>query len=300
MSKILEIIQLIGGDFKTWLFRVGAVLLLIFFLVVALGGVSQNDRWKIDHVEVSGAQAVSDTAILDLTRSLLVGNYYFTYARENSYLFPRFEISKRLLETFPRLKSVYASRVDNHTIRVEVTERSPFALWCGGSYSSEKQALRDCWFIDDTGFIFDHAPVFSDGVYLEVYAALDGKKDDTVLGAHIPEPRFSLAYSVNEGIKKSLGDTLRVIIKPEGEYGIVMKSSTTYPLLSGTEIRFKDNVSPEKFIKNLLAALEVQFPGVQSADSESISAKMLYYIDMRFGNKIFFGFEPERTIPISE
>ena len=297
MSKILEIIQSAREDLKTWLFRVGTILLLIFFLIVALGGVSQNDRWKIDRVDVSGYQVVSDSAILDLTRSFLVGNYYLTYARENSYIFPRFEIEKKLLEVFPRLKSVHASRVDDHAIRIEVTERKPFALWCGDVYLREMYETNDCWFIDDTGFIFDHAPVFSEGVYLEVYATLDGRKDDAILGAHIPWSRFALAYSLNEDIKKNLGDTLRIIIKPAGEYGLIVKNSTSYPVLAGTEIRFKDDMNPEKIVKNLLAALEVQFPNVESLDTISESHKMLYYIDMRFGNKIFFGFEPENITP---
>lgn len=296
MSKILEIIQSAGGDFKTWFFRVGAILLLILFLLVALGGVSQNDRWKINHIEVSGAQAVNSDAIHDLAQALLSGNYYFTYARENSYLFPRFEIPQKLLAAFPRLKNVRVSRVDDHTIRIEVTERKPFALWCGDVYLREMYETNDCWFTDDTGFIFDRAPVFSEGVYLEIYSELEGKKDESALGAYIPVSRFTLIHGVHEEVFKNLGNTLRIIIKAAGEYGLVIKESPSYPVLAGTEIRFKDGTNSEKLVKNLLAALEVQFLGVEPLDEGSAVEKKLYYIDMRFGNKIFFGFEPEEPI----
>lgn len=293
MSKLLEIIQKARGNFKVWFLRTLAVLVLLFLFTIAFGGVSQNDKWKIEQVQVDGFQAVNEDDILALTKSLLVGNYYLTYARENSYLFPRFEIERRLLAEFPRLKTAHASRIDDHAIRIEVTERKPFALWCGEVYLREMYETNDCWFVDDTGFIFDNAPVFSEGVYLELYGELANKKGDDVLRARLPMNKFGLVYSVNESLKKELGDTLRIIIKPEGEYGIVMKNSTTYPILAGTELRFKDGTSPAKIIKNLLAALPVQFPSVQTLDANPSEHQTLYYIDMRFGNKIFFGFANE-------
>lgn len=293
MSKILEIIQEARGNFKVWFLRTLAVLVLLFLFSVAFGGVSQKDRWKIERIQVSGHQAVSEDDILALARSLLVGNYYFTYARENSYLFPRFEIQRKLLEAFPRIKSVHASRVDDHTIKIEVVERKPFALWCGEVYLREMYETNDCWFMDDTGFIFDQAPVFSEGVYLEIYSELRNKKDGEVLRARVTENRFALVYEVDKNLKKELGQTLRIIIKPEGEYGVVMKSSDIYPMVANAELRFKDGMPPSKIVRNLLAALPVQFPENQAMNTKAEEVKTLHYIDMRFGNKIFFGFESD-------
>ena len=292
MSKFLEIIQEARSNFKVWLLHTLAVLVLLFLFSVAFGGVSQKDTWKIEHVEVSGYQAVSEDDIRNLTQGLLVGNYYLTYARENSYLFPRFEIQRKLLAEFPRLKSVHASRVDDHTIKITVTERKPFALWCGEVYLREMYEVNDCWFVDDTGFIFDHAPVFSEGVYLEIYSVLANNKNNEILRARVPGNRFAVVHVVNDGLKKSLGDTLRIIVKEKGEYGVVMKNSIEYPALAGAEIRFKDSTTPAKIIKNLLTALPVQFPENQVVNMKTEETKVLYYIDMRFGNKIFFGFDP--------
>lgn len=293
MSKILEIIQEVRGNFKVWLLRTLAVLVLLFLFSVAFGGVSQKDKWKIEYIEVSGFQAVSEDDILELTRSLLVGNYYLTYARENSYLFPRFEIERKLLEKFPRLKSVHASRIDDHTIKIVVTERKPFALWCGEVYLREMYETNDCWFIDDTGFIFDRAPVFSEGVYLEIYSELANNKNNEILRARVPGNRFDLVYEVEKSLEKELIKTLRIVIKPEGEYRVVIKSSESYPMIANAELRFKDGMPPLKIVRNLLAALPVQFPVAQAMSIKTEEEKTLHYIDMRFGNKIFFGFEPE-------
>ena len=292
MSKFSEIISETRGKIKVWFLRTLAVLVLLFLFAVAFGGVSQNDRWKIEHIEVVGFQAVSEDDILSLSRSLLVGNYYLTYARENSYLFPRFEIQKKLLETFPRLKYTRMSRVDNHTIRIEVGERKPFALWCGEVYLREMYETNDCWFIDDTGFIFDRAPVFSEGVYLEIYSELINNKNNEILRARVPENRFALAYEVERSLAKELMEILRIIIKPGGEYGVVIKSSESYPMIANAEVRFKDGMSPVKIVKNLLVAIPVQFPATQTLSAKAEEVKTLYYIDMRFGNKIFFGFDP--------
>jgi hypothetical protein len=50
-------------------------------------------------------------------------------------------------------------------------------------------------------------------------------------------------------------------------------------------IRFKDETSPEALIKKIKTAIPAQFP-----DNMALKKKLLY-IDMRFGNKVIFGFE---------
>ena len=267
------------------LYKIFVVVILAVLFAVALGGVSQNNRWHVTTVKILGTQAVSENAVWSLANKLLEGNYYFLYARDNSFIFPQGEITAELLHTFPRIKSVRIHREGAHTIVIEVVERKPFMLWCGELLEGGTPARTECWFIDDRGFVFDRAPIFSEGVYREVYAPLLYRNTSAPLHAVIPAERFLFAYSLIEGLERGVGEISRVLIKQEGEYGMVIRSSALYPELVDAELYFKDGQSSERLMHNILAALPVQFP------PDFISEKKLLYVDLRFGNKVFFGFE---------
>jgi len=269
------------------LHKILAVVILVVLFAVALGGVSQNSKWSITTIRISGVQVVSEDAVRSRASMLLKGNHYFLYARDNNFIFPRREIEAQILETFPRIKSVNIRRENSHTIVIDVAERKPFMMWCGESFEEEAPALAECWFIDDQGFVFSQAPIFSEGVYREVYAPLIYRNEYTPLRATIPPLRFFFPYAFVEGIERGVGDISRIFIKPEGQYGVVVRSSALYPELIDAELYFKDGQLSERLIYNILSALPVQFP------PDLISEKKLLYVDLRFGNKVFFGFEEE-------
>lgn len=285
MERFTTIIGNAKCRLKEWLMPVMAVLVLLFIFSIAGGGVSQNDKWRIDNIIIEGNSVVSADDVRDFVKEKLAGNYFFVYARENSYLYPRQEIEEGLLDMFPRLASAKVSRVSMHTIAVTVSERKPYALWCGTSHVQQLANLSDCWFIDDTGFVFDRAPVFSEGVYLETYGELVEKKVGEPLRGMLPYNRFAVVNSFIKLFRAEMGDLLRVEFKPEGEVEATIQNSVKYPFLFGVAVRFKDDQKPATLIKNLSLTIPVQFP-----DNSALEKKLLY-IDMRFGNKIFFGFE---------
>ncbi|MDD5152849.1 MAG: hypothetical protein PHS95_02505 [Candidatus Pacebacteria bacterium] len=292
MAKIAKIIKTSIKNLWHRSTRILIFLLLACLIFVAVGGLSQNSRLKIDRVIVIGADVVSEDAVREFATAKLEGNYYFVYARNNSLIYPQGEIQKGLLQTFVRLASVRTVRIDWHTVAVEVTERVPYAIWCGETFASDAKAdLSNCYFVDTTSTIFDHAPAFSSGVYLELYSPLDGAQGENVIGAHIPIARFNTATGIVDGFQKNIGKLLRIAIQPDNEYTATVNISTSYPMLNGVEIRFTDDVGADAVIKNLLAALPVQFPLGQ------IPKKKLLYIDMRFAKNVVFGFEHASTTP---
>ncbi len=286
MSRFLQIFRTVKEKFGTLALRAMAVILLGSIFFVAVGGVSHNAHFKIKKIEVSGQSAVSGDDILAFAQEKLLGNYFFVYARENSLIFPRRGIEDGLLLKFPRLKSARATANDMNIVLVEVSERKPFALWCGEIYNREMYELNDCWFIDKTGFVFDRAPSFSQGVYLEVYGTLENVSGDgQFLRSHLPMERFSRVLSFQDGLRVHGIEVLRIFINPQGEYGVVVGPHANYRELSGVEIRFKEEQETDALLKNLLVALPVQL-----SEGATIKKK-LKYVDLRFGNKVFFGFE---------
>ena len=286
MARLAIIFARVNEKLGVWFVRVVLVSVLLSLFFVTGGGISQNDRWKINDIKISGANVVSNDQIMTLVREKLLGNYYFVYSKDNSYLFPRHEIEATMLETFPRLSSVLVRRQGDHTIAIWVTERTPFALWCGKIFAFAPPEITDCYFVDETGFVFDHAPIFSEGVYFEIYGGIEGLQNDDVLRASITPERFMLVRAFESLLKKEIADPLRVMIKPDGEYGVTVRSSIMYPVLNGIEIRFKDGQDPDALVHNLSVALPIQFP------SGPPPKKKLQYIDMRFNNKVVFGFTP--------
>lgn len=283
MERFTTIVENVREQFAKCFMPAMAIVILVALFSVAIGGVSQNNRWQIDTIEIDGAHTVSVDAIREIIKNKLSGNYFFIYSRGNSYLFSRNEIEYALLETFPRLASAQVFRNGNHTIKVVVSERKPYALWCGEI--SDGSELPNCWFIDITGFVFDKAPAFSTGVYMEVYGKLDEKNNRDILRGVLPSVSFATANNFARLVRAEVGEPIRIAFKDEEEINLTIQSSQPYPFLSGVIVRFKNENDPVLLLKNLLVAIRAQFP-------ESIALKKkLLYIDMRFGNKIFFGFE---------
>lgn len=280
MKRLSTIIDDVREQFGVWFSRFLIVLVLAFLFFIAGGGVSHKNKWEIIHVNVVGASAVSSDEIRAIALDKILGNYFLVYARNNSHLFPVGEINQALLSTFPRIASVSAGRTDEHTITIDISERKPYALWCG-----EKQISKNCWFIDETGFVFDKAPVFSKGVYMEVYGKLIEKNVGESLRGSVPFDRFAVANTFAKLLGEKVGKPYVISLMPEGELEVTLLTSPKYPFLTETIFRFKDESSPETLMKNLLSAIPVQFP------NNVTPKKKLLYIDMRFGNKVIFGFE---------
>lgn len=285
MAIFATIRALTMGNTREWLARALSIVVLGLLFFIALGGVSHRTEWHINTTEIRGAVIVSSDDIRALVQQELLGNYFFSYARDNSFLFPQREIERSLLEKFPLLKTVVAERIDTHTIRVSVTERKLYALWCGEEYQPNAKIPAQCFLIDDSGYIFDRAPIFSEGVYLEFYGALTRKDPNNAIGGVLSASRFARTNELIGVLEDGLGDPLRIILGSDGEYQIVMHSSRLYPALAGASLRLKDDMVPAAIMKNLLASLRTEFPG------GAPHKKKLLYVDMRFDKQIIFGFE---------
>ena len=183
---------------------------------------------------------------------------------------------------FPRLATVKATRDSAHSITVAVTERKPFALWCG---LVAVKSMSPCWYLDETGFIFDSAPIFSDGAYLQLYGFLDEEDALEPLCKIVPRAEFENIRTFIGELRAHCIEPSRVALSEDGAMSINIHASSAYRVLVGVELRFNKEQDSVVLAKNLLAALPVQFPvnGPQQ--------KKLEYIDLRFGNKVFFGFE---------
>jgi len=285
MERFHTVANKIREQFGVWFSKTLILVVLSFLFFVAGGGLSQNAKWRIENIEVSEINVVSEDMVRSITRQKLTGNYFFVYSRGNSYLFPRTEIELALLEAFPRLESVHIKRINNNTIGIIAAERKPYALWCGTKFNIDTDQLENCWFIDKAGFVFDLAPIFPRGIYIEFYSELVKKNSSEQLRSTLPADRFAFVDNFSGIVRDNMGKPFRISIIENGEFEIAIHTSASHPFLDGVTIRFKEASQPDYLLKNLLSAIHAKFP-----ENMALKKKLLY-IDLRFGNKVIFGFE---------
>src|SRR3989344_2174489 len=234
--------------------------------------ISRLPRLNIDNIIVVGNKVVETEAIKEVAEKELAGDYFFVFPKTNIFLYPKNKLEYALLNEFKRIKDVSFLVEDRKMLRMDVSERTPKYLWCDGIVMSPS-VPENCYFMDEGGFIFDEAPYFSGEVYFKFYGT-----------ASLLEKSFENLIS----FKKTLeGMGLRpavLSIQENRDVRIFLSTST------GPEIIFKVDSDFQKVTENLEAALTTE--PLQSDFKNKYSS--LLYIDLRFGNKVYFKFNESR------
>ncbi len=251
--------------------------LSIFFCVcvVCIGGAAWASRIKriqIDTIEITGATVLSTQAVTDEVSSVLQGKYLWVFPRTNVFLYPRKNIENVLLRTFPRIKEVTFTLLDNHILRVALKEREPFGLWC--DMVSSESVVSQCYFLDSDGFVFDHAPQFSGDAYFKYYGLLPY---GTPIGSYYVSSTTQF-HELSQFVdtSKTLGITpLYINAKDVDSFELVV--------FGGGKILFDTRESLLKVSERLSALLKT--PNLVPKKGGEL---LVDYIDLRFGNKMFF------------
>lgn len=247
--------------------RAGAKALFFVFLFVALiGGLAWGSHYKklqLVEVEIGGAKVIRNADIKAVALEAVQGNYFYLFSKANSFIYPREGIKAHILKEFPRLQYVALETQGLDTLRVDVVEREPYALWC------QKREVEECWFMDEGGYIFDIAPSFSGDAYTRFYSVLDR---DTIAGPFADQETFSYVKEITS-------------ILHSFNFEVV-----SFSFLDGRDIRVEtkegafliDSEDEKKAVlENLKAVLA-------SDVFEGESDQEIDYIDLRFGNKVYY------------
>ena len=140
------------------LWTLGIITVLIIVIIV-----SRQEKLLIVDVEVAGAKVVREEKVVTRTKEIISGYYLGMVPKRNALVYPGGKVEERLMIEFPRFSAVATSLDGLKLLRIDVAEREPFALYCPAITRSED--ATSCYFLDDQGFIFDSAPLFSGAVY---------------------------------------------------------------------------------------------------------------------------------------
>ena len=256
------------------------VLFKIFLSLTALalvfGGlvyISRIPGLNISSIEITGNKFVETPEIRAVAEKELFGKYLWVFPKTNILLYPKSGIEKELRKEIKRLKDINISLKNTKTLEIAVTERGASYVWCGNTPpEGESEEKLKCNFLDSSGYMFDESPYFSGEVYFKFYGAdlsqvnfdklISFKKTSEVMGLK------PVAFFIREN------KNIKMLLSPANPY-------STKP-----EVIFKADADLETIAENLQVTLSTE-PMKSNFKNKYAS---LEYIDLRFGNKVYFKF----------
>ena len=242
---------------------------VVLFLILSISAIFllRIDRIQIKDVEISGEQMVSEKDLSVFINNTIQGSYWWVIPKTNYFLYNPQKTEQDILNQFPTIKSVSITRSDFQKLSVVVEERKPHSLWCEENETSDPQ---DCYFVDDTGFIFSKSPYFSGNVYFIYHGLID--KGEPIGAYVLPQKDFQDFENFLTLVKNLKLDAVSADMEESKDFDVVLSS--------GTKILFNSRISYDDIYSNLSSVLK-------SDQFASTTIDSLDYLDLRFGNKVF-------------
>lgn len=130
------------------------VFLFLLTLFSVVWYVWNTPTFSLTRLEIFGNETVSTERLTAAINGVLLGKYLGLFNRGVNWFYPRAALPAALRRQFPELSVITASNFSFGTLRIEVKERRPAALWCEGEEGA-------CYFMDNTGLLYSPAPRFS-------------------------------------------------------------------------------------------------------------------------------------------
>lgn len=234
-------------------------LLVLFGLSVAL---FRAPFLRVTAISVVGAQTLDVEDIKQFVQQRIAGNYVFVYPKDDILIYPQTAIERDLAAEYPVLKLVDVHAENFHTINVVLHERAPAAVWCG----------TDCYLMDEDGVVYASAQDTS----TEQYVTYGGKVvGDTMPKQYLTQDMFhALAALVSALMQVESGNPVRQIVMDE-HADVRAYFQNDFVLI------FSSKDQPGDVFERLTLAR-------QAAPLVGKSLGELEYIDLRFGDKLYY------------
>lgn len=241
-----------------------AILLFVANLAVGLWYLPQSDKFAIADISIVGGSTSNLNKTKLAAEQYLSGRILSFVSRRSTLTYGRDELREFLLEDNVELSAAQPV-VSGNLLQIAISERSPKFVYCG-----EREGGEACYYADDSGFMFRSAPRLTGNLFFTISEVVYPQKR---IGSYIVYGNeLSWLKSVVNGSKK------RGIIFTEATK---KGSDFDFRAKEGYMVKFTYPADPNILAERLLAV-------ISSVSKERKSLKSLEYIDMRFGNKIYF------------
>ncbi len=255
-----------------------------FFLLAVSVGLIFISRWErvnISILEIAGNKVVDTEEINKVVEDNIAGYYIRIIPKTNFLFYPKNKIITDLSNNFERLEHVFVD-IKGNTLLVSVTERKAVYTWCGKEKIATERTSESCYFLDDSGYVFDKAPYFSGAVYFRFYGKLSNEAENP-LGSYYNKEIFSKLRLFAKNSEDMNLDPVGMEVDSSGEIKMYLQE---VKIREQPEIFLRVSSDFEKITENLDTALSTDPLKTKFAEKYD----SLEYIDLRFGNKVYFKF----------
>jgi cell division septal protein FtsQ len=252
----------------------GVVLLLLSGMVYGVHWLSYLPQINIQTIQVRGEEHMPEGVLHSYVESQLSDGTYRFLSRTNMFLYPRAALEKGIESSFPRIRSARVFREDplSTVLIVEAQERQPFAQWC--------MTLANCFQMDDTGYVFAEAASSSHAAYSSPYTftgdILDSPIGKTYIPGHLPGVLALLR------MLQQRGDFIPTGVSIDGEQDF--------------SVQFEDGFMLKASFGQDADTLARDLQLVLSSDALVGKESELEYVDLRFGNRVYYKMNGEEQV----
>ncbi len=267
-------------------------LIVLLLLLLFTGGsvyLLQLPNLQIKEIKISGIETLDEESVRSVVKRQLEGSIFLLIPR-SSFLFVRSpKLSEEIIRAFPRIKEIKIEKTLSDTITVNVKEREFWGILCNDlqTFDIEENNQKNeetlgvakevvvsvCVYIDKEGFSYEYAPNSSGSLITKIKTDYpEIKIGSMVLDGKIVERMHFLGREIKRAIgTEAVG------------YEFSFKIPSEIRVVTSDGFRIYFNVEDD--FQNVFRVLKTIL-------DEEIKEKRtrLQYIDVRFGNKVFYKF----------
>jgi cell division septal protein FtsQ len=243
---------------------------VIAVITFGISWLSHSERFVINSIQVTGNNEISKQTVMEYVSKQVDDSTWHYISQKNIFFFDKDAIEKGLLSDMPRLRSVKVTRPSkfSQALVIAVDERRPAALWC-----SENSV---CYRMDDSGFIFDEASTITVTSY-----TFDGgvASSSLPIGQIFADGHMQEILAALERLRKAGFSAGGASVDSDADYRA--------HLIKGYDIKIRFGSDANKLVRDLQLVL--------SSDALKNQESNLAYVDLRFGNRVYFKLKGENA-----
>ncbi len=266
---------------------INKIFLFIIALLAVFTGLSYLSGLKqlnIAEVKINGNKSIDSEMAKIIAQKEITGNYLWFFPKTNILFYPKNNIKNELQNEFKRLKDAVFSIKDGKTLEISLIEREASYMWCNTALPESDPAGQKCYFMDENGFIFDEAAYFSGEVYFKFYGKISAEENNPSSGSYFAKENFYKFILFKKVLEDMRLKPVALYQEDNGDIKFFLSEENSLSI--GPEIILKINSDFQKVAENLETALSTE--PLQSNFKNKYS--LLQYIDLRFGNKVYYKF----------
>lgn len=259
------------------------LLIVGFFVLVRLSFL------RITDITIIGTKGIKSEIVHEFIKQKLDNPSWILIPYNSSIFFDRKEMVTSVKRKFPQINSLSIQLSGVHKLNVHIIERSRYALWCGSAQDVSKS--KQCVYLDENGYAYDDAPSIEGVSFFTFY-----HEEYDVPKKHIyfqKPQRFIETRLFIEALKENGFDPRSYTITKESMDAKIAIGQHNTRRLSGN-ILISNSIHPKDTLRRLMILVKKQiFSEIQKQESGGLP---FAYIDIRFGNKVFYKFGNEYSV----